>query len=43
MQNYDETGTDQYLTMKERFQVYENKSGEVSRASGDKVTIPRNI
>ena len=43
MQNYDETGTDQYLTLKERFQVYENKSGEVSRASGYKVTIPRNI
>ena len=43
MQNYDDTGSDQYLTLKERFQIYTNKKGEVSRASGDKVTIPRNI
>ena len=43
MQNYDETGTDQYLTLKERFQIYENKKGEISRASGDKIKIPRNI
>ena len=44
MQNYDETGNfDQYLTLKERFQIYKNKKGEVSRASGDKVRIPRNI
>jgi ribonuclease J len=43
MQNYDETGSDQYLTLKERFQIYTNKKGEISRASGDKVTIPRKI
>lgn len=43
MQNYDDTGTDQYLTLKERFQIYENKKGEISRATGDKVKIPRNI
>ena len=43
MQNYDETGTDQYLTLKERFQIYENKKGEISRATGDQVKVPRNI
>ena len=44
MQNYDETGIgDEYLTMKEKFQIYTNKKGEISRASGDKVKIPRNI
>jgi len=43
MQNYDETGSDQYLTMKEKFQIYENRNGEISRAIGDKVKIPRNI
>ena len=44
MQNYDETGNfDQYLTLKERFQVYTNKKGEISRATGDKVAVPRNI
>ena len=43
MQNYDDTGTDQYLTLKERFQVYTNNKGEISRASGDKVKVPRNI
>jgi len=43
MQNFDETGTDQYLTMKEKFKVYENKKGEISRATGDKVQIPRTI
>ena len=43
MQNYDDTGTDQYLTMKERFQVYTNKSGELSKASGDKVAISRDV
>jgi len=43
MQNFDETGSDQYITLKERFQIYENKKGEISRASGDKVTIPRRI
>ena len=45
MQNFDETGTgtDQYLTLKERFKIYQNKKGEISRATGDKVTIPRRI
>jgi len=43
MQNFDETGTDQYLTMKEKFKIYENKKGEISRATGDKVKIPRTI
>ena len=43
MQNFDETGSEQYLTLKERFQVYENNKGEISRATGDKVTIPRKI
>ena len=42
MQNYDETGNfDQYLTLKERFQVYTNKKGEISRATGEKVAVPR--
>jgi len=43
MQNFDETGTDQYLTLKERFQVYENNKGQISRATGDKVAVPRII
>ncbi len=43
MQNFDETGSDQYITLKERFQIYENKKGEISRATGDKVAIPRKI
>ena len=44
MQNFDETSdTSQYLTLKERFQVYENKKGQISRATGDKVKIPREI
>lgn len=44
MQNFDETSdTSQYLTLKERFQVYTNTKGEVSRASGDKVAVPREI
>jgi len=43
MQNFDDTGGDQYITLKEKFQVYENNKGEVSRATGDKVQILRNI
>jgi ribonuclease J len=43
MQNFDETGSDQYLTAKQRFQVYQNKKGETSRATGDKVAVPRRI
>ena len=42
MQNYDDTGTDQYLAVKERFQVYRNKKGEISRAtSKTNPPIPR--
>ena len=43
MQNFDETGSDQYHTAKQRFQIYENSKGLISRASGDKVAIPRRI
>ena len=43
MQNFDDTGNDQYLTLKERFQIYENNRGELSRATGDKVAVPRKI
>ena len=43
MQNYDDTGTDQYLTLKERFQVYTNRSGELSKKQGEDVRVPRNI
>ncbi len=43
MQNYDDTGTDQYLTLKERFQVYTNRNGELSKKKGEDVQIPRNI
>ena len=43
MQNFDDTGSDQYLTHKEKFQFYKNKTGGVSRATGDKVTYPRTI
>ena len=44
MQNFDETGnTSQYLTAKQRFQIYENNKGTMSRATGDKVAIPRRI
>ena len=44
MQNFDETSdTSQYLTLKERFKVYENSKGEISRATGDKVEIQRKI
>ena len=43
MQNFDETSNDQYLTVKEKFQIYENKQGLISRATGDKVQVPREI
>ena len=43
MQNFDDTGSDQYITHKEKFQFYKNKNGEVSRASGDDVAYPRKI
>lgn len=41
MKNFDETGSDQYLTLKERFQIYKNKKGEMSKAKGEDVEIPR--
>lgn len=43
MQNFDDTGTEQYLTLKEKFQVYENTRGEVNKAIGDRVKIPRDV
>ena len=43
MQNFDDTGSDQYITHKKKFQFYKNKKGEVSRASGDNVAYPRKI
>ena len=44
MQNFDETSdTNQYLTLKERFKIYQNTKGGISRATGDKVKIPRRI
>ena len=43
MQNFDDTGTTQYLTLKERFKVYQNNKGDISRATGEKVMIPRTI
>ena len=43
MQNFDETGSDQYLTAKHRFQIYQNNKGTISRASGDKVAVPRDV
>lgn len=44
MQSFDDTAdTNQYLTLKQRFQVYENSKGQISRATGDKVAIPRQI
>ena len=43
MQNFDDTGSDQYITHKEKFQFYKNKKGEVSRASGENVAYPRKI
>ena len=43
MQNFDETSHDEYLTLKERFQVYENKKGEMSKGKGEEFQIPRKI
>jgi ribonuclease J len=43
LQNFDETTTSQYLTAKQRFQIYENNKGTMSKATGDKVAIPRRI
>lgn len=43
LQNFDETTSSQYLTAKQRFQIYENNKGTMSRATGDKVAIPREI
>ena len=43
LQNFDETSSSQYLTAKQRFQIYENKKGTMSKATGDKVAIPRRV
>jgi len=43
MQNFDETGSDQYLTQKEKFQVHQGKDGKVMRTSGDAAKVPRRI
>jgi len=43
MQNFDETGDNEYLTLKEKFKVYQNTKGEMSRMSGDKVRVPREV
>ncbi len=43
MQNFEDTGSDQYLTLKENFQVHENKMGEKIRSRGDKTAVPRRI
>ena len=43
MQNFDETGSDQYLTLKEKFRIHEGKGGEIMRTTGDKVKVPRRI
>ena len=43
MQNFDDTGNDQYLTLKEKFQIYENKKGGISRKTGEQTEIPRTI
>ena len=43
MQNFDETGSDQYLTLKERFRIHEGKDGTMMRTTGDKVKVPRRI
>ena len=41
MQNFDETGGAEYLTLKEKFQVYQNTKGGKSRATGDRAAVPR--
>ena len=43
MQNFDETGKDQYLTLKERFRIHEGSDGTMMRTKGDKVKVPRRI
>ena len=43
MQNFDETGSDQYLTQKEKFQTHQGKDGKVMRTSGDAAKVPRRI
>ena len=43
MKNYDDTGSDQYLTHKEKFEVYTNRNGELSKKQGDDVKIARDI
>ena len=43
MQNFDETGNDQYLTLKERFQIHKGRDGTIMRTQGAKTKIPRRI
>ena len=43
MKNYDDTGSDQYLTHKEKFEVYTNRNGELSKKGGADVKIARDI
>ncbi len=45
MQALQETsaGGDEYITFKEAFRIYENKSGQMSRASGEEYHQPRKI
>ena len=43
MQNFDVTSNSQYLTLKEKFQVYQNNRDQTSRAGGEKVRIPRRV
>ena len=44
MQNFDDTGNDdEYLTHKEKFKVYKNRDGNMSRVQGDKAAVPRDV
>ena len=45
MQALQETsaGGDEFITFKEKFRIYENKSGQMSRASGEEYQQPRKI
>ena len=43
LQSFDDIGSNQYLTFKENFQVFENRNGEISRARSDKTSRARNV
>lgn len=45
MQALQETsaGGDEYITFKEKFRIYENRNGQMSRASGEEYQQPRKI